>query len=76
MTKLLDEAVAQARDSPEEQQDELATTLFAQMAGDKRYGLTPEQVEEVRRIQDDLRTGKTRLATDEEVGAMWKNFVA
>ncbi len=52
--------------------DALADAMFAHMAGDDRYRLTPEQVEEVKRRQEALREGKTRLATDEEVAALWK----
>jgi hypothetical protein len=74
MTKLLAEAVAQARELPEDKQDELAQTLMAQMAGEAASPLTPEQVDEVRRIQHGLRTGTTRLATDEEVAETWKRF--
>jgi hypothetical protein len=44
MTKLLEEAVAQARELPEEEQDELAVTLFAHMRREEiDYELTPEQ---------------------------------
>jgi hypothetical protein len=75
MTKRLAEAVAQARGLPDEKQDELADALFAHMA--ERDGmslLSREQVDEVRRIQEGLRTGTTRLATDEEVAETWKQF--
>jgi hypothetical protein len=34
--------------------------------------LTLEQIADVNRIRDDLRSGKTRLATDEEIAALWK----
>ena len=36
-----------------------------------RYRLTNEQVEEVKRIQKGLRDRTTRLATDEEMAALW-----
>ena len=73
MTKLLDEAIAKARELPEEEQDTLADALFAHISGnDDRYHLTDEQVEEVKRIQQELRDGKTRLATDEEMAALWR----
>jgi hypothetical protein len=39
---------------------------------DRPYRLTAIQVEDVRRRQKDLRDGKTQLATDEEVEAVWK----
>jgi putative addiction module component (TIGR02574 family) len=73
MTKLLDQAIEQARELPAEEQDALAEALFAHIANDDRpYRLTADQVEEVRRRQQDLRDGKTQLATDEEVEAVWK----
>jgi putative addiction module component (TIGR02574 family) len=73
MTKLLDQAIEQARELPAEEQDALAEALFAHIANDDRpYRLTADQVEEVRRRQKDLRDGKIQLATDEEVAAVWK----
>jgi hypothetical protein len=73
MTKLLEQAIAKARELSEEEQDALADALFAHFAGDdRRYRLTPEQIEDVHRIREDLRSGRTRLATDEETAALWK----
>ena len=73
MTKLLEEAIAKVRELPEDQQDAAADALFAHISGDAgRYRLTPEQVAEVIRIQKDLREGRTRLATDDELAAMLK----
>jgi len=74
MTKLLDEAIAQARMLPESKQDQVAEALFAHIAGDEqRYRLTPEQVEEVKRIQQDLQKGATKLLSEEEMEAFWKS---
>jgi putative addiction module component (TIGR02574 family) len=73
MTKLLEQAIERARELPAEEQDALAEALFAYIANDDQpYRLTADQAEEVRRRQTDLRHGKTRLATDEEVEAVWK----
>jgi hypothetical protein len=73
MTKLLEQAIAKARQLSEDEQDAIADALFAHLAGnDRRIGLTPEQVADVTRIRDDLRSGRTRLATDEETAALWK----
>jgi hypothetical protein len=73
MTKLLEQAVEQARELPEEEQDAPAEALFVHIANqDQRYGLTVGQVEEVKRIRARLQSGETRLATDEEVSALWK----
>jgi hypothetical protein len=74
MTKLLDEAIAQARALPEDKQDHAAEALFALIAGDeRRYRLTSEQVEDVKRIQRDLRTGATRLLSEEDMDGFWKS---
>jgi hypothetical protein len=73
MSKLLDQAIAKARELPDDVQDNVADALFAHIAGeDHRYHLTSEQIADVKRIQQDLRSGKTRLAADEEVAAAWK----
>jgi hypothetical protein len=73
MTKLLAQAVEQARELPEEDQDAVAEALFAHIANhDRHCGLSVEQVEEVKRIRARLQSGETRLATDEEVSALWK----
>jgi molybdopterin converting factor small subunit len=72
MTKLLEQAIAQALELSEAEQDALADALFAHFAGGGRYRLSSEQAADVARIRDDLRSGKTRLATDDEVSAVWK----
>lgn len=40
----------------------------------RSYHLTDTQIKEVGRIKRALRTGKTRLATEREMGALWKKF--
>jgi hypothetical protein len=73
MTKLLEQAVSQARELPEEAQDSVAEALFAHIAAkDQHYRLAPEQTADVKRIQQRLRNGETRLATDDEIAAVWK----
>jgi hypothetical protein len=73
MTKLLEQAIAKARELSEDEQDAVADALFAHLAGDVRlYRLTPEQIADVNRIRDGLRSGRTRLATDEEAAVLWK----
>jgi hypothetical protein len=73
MSKLLEEAVEQARELPAEDQDAAADALFAQIANrDTRHGLSIEQVEEVKCIRARLQSGETRLTTDDEVAALWK----
>jgi hypothetical protein len=71
MSKLLDQAIKQLRDLPEDEQDAAADTLFAYIASDERqYRLRPHQAEEVRRIRRNLQTGEARLATHDEVAAV------
>lgn len=73
MTKLLEQAIAKARELSDSEQDALADALFAHLARENgRIRLSPEQVADVNRIRDDLRSGRTRLATDEETAALWK----
>jgi hypothetical protein len=75
MTKLLEAAIAKVRELSEAEQDAAADALFAHIAGDYRsYQLTPGQAADVRRIQQDLRDGKSRLATDKEMGELWKSL--
>jgi hypothetical protein len=73
MTNLLERAIEQLRDLPEDEQDAAADALFAYVCSDERhYRLRPEQINEVRSIQHRLRDGKTRLATDAEVSTLKK----
>jgi hypothetical protein len=73
MTKLLQEAIETLRDLPEDEQDAAADALFAYISSDERqYHLRPDQAEAVRRIKRDLKTSKTRLATDDEVAELKK----
>jgi hypothetical protein len=71
MTRLLDEAIETLRQLPAEEQDAAADVLFAYMSNDERHhSLRSDQVETVHRIRHDLKTGKTRLATDDEVARL------
>jgi len=73
MTTLLEQAIEQLRDLPEEEQDAAADALFAYVSSEERqYHLRPHQITQVRRIRADLRDGKTRLATNAEVSAVKK----
>jgi hypothetical protein len=73
MTRLLEEAINELRNLPEDEQDAAADALFAYISSDERqYQLRPGQIAEVHRIQRALRDGKTRLATDAEVSAFRK----
>jgi hypothetical protein len=73
MTKLLEEAINELRNLPEDEQDAAADALFAYISSDERqYHLRSDQIAEVHRIQRAFRDGKTRLATDAEVSAVKK----
>jgi putative addiction module component (TIGR02574 family) len=73
MTKLLEDAIEQARRLSESEQDALAEALFAHIASpDVRYSLTDEQLEEVKRRRRALREGESHYASDEEMDALWK----
>jgi putative addiction module component (TIGR02574 family) len=73
MSKLLEDAIAEARKLPENEQDALADAVFAHIASsDVSYQLSDEQVEEIKRRQQALREGTARFATDDEVAALWR----
>jgi hypothetical protein len=73
MTKLLEEAIAKALELPESEQDMAAEAVLSVVYKDApSYRLTPEQIEEVKRIQRDIRDGRMAFATDEEMAALWK----
>jgi hypothetical protein len=68
MSKLLQEAIERLRDLPEDEQDAVADVVFTYISSEERhYHLRPDQAGAIERIQRDLKTGKTRLATDDEV---------
>ena len=74
---MLEEAVARLRMRPEAEQEQAAEALLDFLGQEQqRYQLTPDQVEEVRQIQEGLADGSERLATDEEVAAMWRRHGA
>jgi hypothetical protein len=71
MTRLLDEAIETLRELPEDEQDAAVDALFAYISSEERhYSLRADQAEAVRRIRRDLKTGKTRFATDDEVAQL------
>jgi hypothetical protein len=75
MTKLLEEAIEQLRDLPEDEQDAAADVLFAYISSDAReYQLQPHQVAEVHRIREGLRVGSIRLATETEIRSIRQKF--
>jgi hypothetical protein len=75
-SKLLEEAIAVARELPEDEQDVAADAMLSAIHQEdaSNFRLTPEQVAEVQRIRRDLRDSKTHLATDDEMNALWSEF--
>jgi len=41
---------------------------------DERYYLTPEQLKEVKKTQQAIRSGKMKFLTEKEVTNMWKSL--
>jgi hypothetical protein len=73
MSKLLDEAIEELRNLPDDEQDAAADALFSYISSDERqYHLRPHQVAEVQRIRRALNDGTSRLATDAEIAAAKK----
>jgi hypothetical protein len=73
MSKLFDDAVEQAKQLSDAEQDVAAEALLSVIHKDApRYRLSREQAEDVRRIQRELRSGKMPFATDEQLAALWK----
>jgi hypothetical protein len=73
MTKLLRDIIERVQRWPEERQDQAALVLLdLEAQQDARFGLTPEQVREVERIQRKVHDGSATFATDEQMAAFWK----
>ncbi len=74
MTNALEEAIEQAQNLPEVEQDLVGEMVLAYMEGDRRtFHLTPEQVAEVKLAQAEVRKGK--VATDDEIQELWDSFL-
>jgi hypothetical protein len=74
MTKLLDQAIAKVRELPAEEQERAAEALmlFAQLAKQGVYKVSPEERTAIEESRDQVRRGE--LATDEEVEAAYARF--
>jgi hypothetical protein len=74
MTKLLDQAIAKVRELPAEEQERAAEALmlFADLAKQGVYRLSPEERAAVEESRDQVRRGEP--ATDEEVEAAYARF--
>jgi hypothetical protein len=73
MTKLFQEAIEKIKKLSDEDQDIAAELLltFAD-ANTPQYRLSPEQVEQVKRIQQEIKDGKATFVSDEEMTTFWK----
>jgi hypothetical protein len=71
MTKLLEQAIAKARELSEEEQDALAVTIFALTEGDG--SILPMDDETRATILEGLEQAKRgEFVPDEEIEALWK----
>ena len=74
---LVEQAIERLRALPPADQESAAETVLAIVEEyEHSYELTPEQVEEVKRTQEGLRTGSVKLLTEEETEAMWRRLGA
>jgi len=72
MTKLLQDVIARVRQWPDDRQDEAARLLLElDTQRTSRLRLSPDQVEEVARIQRRVANGTAEFATDEQMAAFW-----
>ncbi|OCK57993.1 hypothetical protein [Bradyrhizobium sp. LMTR 3] len=72
--KDIEELMERVRHWPKERQEDAAEVLLEMERQDaSRYRLTDAQAEEVARIQRDIREGRGKLATDEQMAALWKS---
>jgi hypothetical protein len=73
MTKLLDQAVAEARKLSDSEQDRVASLLLSLIDGDvDAVQLTPEQMAEVELARQEAREGL--FASDQEMTDLWRRF--
>jgi len=72
--KDLEDLMERVRHWPERRQEDAAEVLREMERQDSSgYRLTDAQAQEVARIQRDIRDGKGKFATDEQMAALWKS---
>jgi len=72
--KDLEDLMERVRHWPERRQEDAAEVLREMERQDTSdYRLTDAQAEEVARIRRDIREGKGKFATDEQMVALWKS---
>ena len=75
MTTLLDEAITQIRELPDDEQDLAAKMLFSVVSRRSyRTGLTQEQLEDLDRLLADLASGKESYLAEEELAELRVEF--
>lgn len=72
MSALLDKAIARVRELPEADQDDIASWLLEVVDGaEPDLRLSEAQIAEIRGRVEDRRAGRTALADDAAVAALW-----
>jgi hypothetical protein len=72
--KKLEELMERVRRWPEHRQDDAAEILLEMERQDASgYQLSDSQAQEVTRIQREIREGKGKFASDEQMTALWKS---
>jgi len=72
MTKLLEQGIQAVRELPAERQDMAGELLLALAAGKPQYGLTIEQIEDLKLAIKEADRGE--FAAEGEVAEAWKKF--
>jgi hypothetical protein len=70
MTKLLEQGIRTVREFPAERQDMAGELLLTLAASQPKYGLTREQIEDLKLAIDE--TDRGEFATDTEMVETWK----
>lgn len=75
MTTELKNILKRVEKWPKKRQED-AVRMLETMDGqsDRRYYLTPEQIKEVKKTQQAIRSGKMKFLTEKEVTNMWKSL--
>jgi hypothetical protein len=72
MTKLLEQGIRAVQELPAERQDMAGELLLTLAASAPQYGLTREQIEDLRLSVEEADRGE--FATDNEMIETWKKF--
>lgn len=72
MTRLLEQGIRAVQELPAERQDMAGELLLTLAASEPQYGLTREQIEDLRLAVEEANRGE--FATDSEINESWKKF--